>query len=176
METTTKKKQQKQTPIESPLFSEPTPVTSEQPSTTSTDPVTPAWTGSNSDTNTPSQIDTPQKEPIKTPPKDTPSTPDKSLSEQEKERVKKEINSYITETYKLQWNKILKDIDASLKKLNLTEAEQVDAYEKIQETLRERKKVVISNQDMTSANKQIIINYLDYMISSIEKKKKLLSE
>jgi hypothetical protein len=45
--------------------------------------------------------------------------PDALDEYQEKEKVQREINSYILEAYKIQGNKILKDIDISLQKINL---------------------------------------------------------
>ena len=88
--------------------------------------------------------------------------------------MKKEINAYIIEAYKIQGNKILKDIDASLQKMNLDDEAILEAYTRIKETLEARKKRVKSAEDISENNKEIIVEYLNYMISSLGKRIKSL--
>jgi hypothetical protein len=94
----------------------------------------------------------------------------------EKERIRQEINNSIIEAYKLQWSKILKDIDTTLQKMNLSDEEKLEAYDRIQETLEARKKKIQTSPELSEKNKDIIGAYLNYMITSLGKRKITLSD
>lgn len=97
------------------------------------------------------------------------SVDDENFSQEEKERVQREIGMYILEAYKFQWNKILKDIDVSLQKINSDSETRIQAYFRIQKTLEMRRKRV-QNMDLSDNNKEILTQYLDYMIAALEKR------
>ncbi len=92
-----------------------------------------------------------------------------TFSEEDKDKVQQEINNYILEAYKLQWNKILKDIDASLQRINPDVETRIQAYDHIQKTLAMREKR-IQAMALSENNKTILTAYLDYMIQSLEKR------
>lgn len=94
---------------------------------------------------------------------------------EEKEKVQKEINAYILEAYKIQWNKILKDIDISLQKINPDVETRIQAYARIQKTLEMRKKRV-QNMDLSDNNKSILIKYLDYLVSILKRRQAELKD
>ncbi len=94
----------------------------------------------------------------------------------DKDKVQQEIGSYILEAYKIQWNKILKDIDTSLQKINPETDARIQSYDRIEATLAFRKKKIIENTDLSDTNQDIITSYLDFMIQSIEKRKAELAE
>lgn len=93
----------------------------------------------------------------------------------EKESVQTLINSYILETYKAQWDKILKDMDQSLQKKIPDVEKRIQAYDSIQTTL-ELRKTRILKVNISEANKDLLSAYFDYMIGSLEKRKEALSE
>jgi hypothetical protein len=101
--------------------------------------------------------------------------PDALDEYQEKEKVQREINSYILEAYKIQGNKILKDIDISLQKINLDNETRIQAYARIQKTLEMRKRRV-QNMDLSDNNKSILIKYLDYLISILKRRQAELKD
>lgn len=103
------------------------------------------------------------------------SKPDSIDDPEEKEKVQNEINSYILEAYKIQWNKILRDIDISLQKINPDAETRIQAYARIQKTLEMRKKR-IQNMDLSDNNKSILIKYLDYLISALKRRQTELKE
>ena len=115
------------------------------------------------DTKTPSKSQTGQTE-IKT---GTKTTSDEDNSEKE---VKKEINAYIIEAYKLQWAKILKDIDSSLQKLDLDDEGIREAYQRIRDTLDTRRKKLQSSDTLSENSKEILSEYLAYMIVGLNKR------
>ena len=51
--------------------------------------------------------------------------------------------------------------------MNLDDTAIVEAYTRIKETLDARKKRVKSAEDISENNKEIIVEYLNYMISSL---------
>ncbi len=106
-------------------------------------------------------------------------TPNEStISEEddkEKENIQNLINSYILETYKAQWEKILKDMDLNLQKKIPDIEKRIKAYDSIQTTL-ELRKTRILKVNLSESNKQLLSDYFDYMIDSLEKRKDLLTE
>ncbi len=100
---------------------------------------------------------------------------DESSQKDEKETVQTLINSYILETYKAQWDKILKDMDVSLQKKIPDVAKRIQAYDSIQTTL-ELRKTRILKVNISEANKDLLSSYFNYMIAALEKRKDSLSE
>jgi hypothetical protein len=93
----------------------------------------------------------------------------------EKETVQWLINSYILDTYKAQWDKILKDMDISLQKKIPDIDKRMQAYTSIQKTLELRKNRILK-VDISEINKILLSSYFDYMIDALEKKKEGLKE
>lgn len=95
--------------------------------------------------------------------------------EKKVEEKKTEINAkkIILEVYKIQGNKILKDMDVSIEKINPNPKIRIEIYSSIQRTLEFRKQK-LGKSEMSNDNKDILIWYIDYMVSTIEKKKKTL--
>lgn len=91
------------------------------------------------------------------------------ITPEEKEQVKKDLNEYIIESYKVQGTKILKELDIKLQK-SLPEAkERREAYKKILISLELREKRL--EKMKTSQTKKIILKwFLDHMIDILEKK------
>lgn len=84
------------------------------------------------------------------------------------------VNDYILQIYKLQSNKILKDLDISLEKVATTPQARIKAYDNIKNTLRARKEEVLENTSMGENSKKILARYLDFLILEIEKQQKLI--
>ena len=95
--------------------------------------------------------------------------------EKKVEEKKTEINAQriILEVYKIQGNKILKDMDASIEKINPDPKIRIEIYSSIQKTLEFRKQKLWKSE-MSNDSKDILIWYIDYMVSAIEKRKKTL--
>jgi hypothetical protein len=106
---------------------------------------------------------------------DMPDTVSASGNTSDKEKVQQEINTYILEAYKIQWNKILKDIDSSLQKINPDAETRIQAYYNIQKTLEMRKKRVRA-MTLSDNNKDILNDYLEYMIQALKKRQAELKE
>jgi hypothetical protein len=97
-----------------------------------------------------------------------------SVLEAKKEKIKQEISSYIIDSYKSQWDKILKDIDQTLQKTTPDISERIEAYEKIQSSLEARRQRNKNSLKINETSKVIVDAFLWHMIDSIEKKKKEL--
>jgi hypothetical protein len=108
--------------------------------------------------------------------KDDTGSDDDDTGSIDKDKVQQEISSYILEAYKIQWNKILKDIDVSLQKINPETDVRIQSYDRIEATLNYRKEKILDNTELSDSNRDIIINYLNYMIQSIEKRKNELED
>lgn len=95
--------------------------------------------------------------------------------EKKVEEKKTEINAQkiILEVYKIQGNKILKDMDSSIEKINPDPKIRIEIYSSIQKTLEFRKQKLWKSE-MSNDSKDILIWYIDYMVSAIEKRKKTL--
>lgn len=94
---------------------------------------------------------------------------DTELTIEEKEKVKQELNAYIIDSYKAQWNKIMKELDAKLQKAIPDPDEREDAYKKILISLQLREKR-INNMKAGETKKLILKEFLNHMITNIEKK------
>lgn len=88
------------------------------------------------------------------------------------EVLQNNINNYILDIYKLQWSKIITDLDENLEKMNINKEWKKEVYSNIQETLKLRKKSIESDKNTGKNAKTILTNYLDYMINEFENKKK----
>lgn len=91
-----------------------------------------------------------------------------------KNAIQKTINNYILEVYKLQWDKIISDLDANLEKVTSTKEAKFEAYSSIQETLKLKKIETEKSKTIWENSRKILIKYLEYMISQIELKKSSL--
>jgi hypothetical protein len=91
----------------------------------------------------------------------------------EEKKTEKNAQKIILEVYKIQWNKILKDMDVSIEKLNSDPKIRIDIYSSIQKTLEFRKQKV-EKSIISTEGKWILVWYIDYMVTAIEKKKKNL--
>ena len=90
--------------------------------------------------------------------------------EAKKEKIKQEVSSYIIESYKIQWDKILKDIDQTLLKSVPNKDDRIEAYTKIQSSLEGRRTRNNNSSKISETSKVIIEAFLTHMIDSIEKK------
>ena len=97
-----------------------------------------------------------------------------SVLEAKKEKIKQEISSYIIDSYKSQWDKILKDIDQTLQKTAPDISDRIEAYDKIQSSLEARRQRNKNSLKINETSKIIVDAFLWHMIDSIEKKKKEL--
>lgn len=97
-----------------------------------------------------------------------------SVLEAKKEKIKQEISSYIIDSYKSQWDKILLDIDKTLQKTAPDISDRLEAYDKIQSSLEARRKRNKNSLKINETSKIIVDAFLWHMIDSIEKKKKEL--
>lgn len=91
-------------------------------------------------------------------------------TKEDTEETEKKAQKLILEVYKLQGNKILKEIDQSLEKMNLDTKAKKEAYASIQKTLELRKQK-IEKSDMSSDAQDIIISYIDHMVSMLSIRK-----
>jgi hypothetical protein len=91
----------------------------------------------------------------------------------EDKKTEKNAQKIILDVYKIQGNKILKDMDTNIEKLNSDPKVRIDVYSGIQKTLELRKQK-LEKSEMSDESKDILTSYIDYMISSIEKRKKNL--
>lgn len=99
---------------------------------------------------------------------------DNTNKKQESITLQSTINNYILDIYKLQWNKIIIELDTRLEKMNVTRDWKIEVYSNIQETLKLKKKAVEADKSMGKNSKLILKNYLEYMINELENKKKIL--
>ena len=91
-------------------------------------------------------------------------------SEEKKERIKQEISSYIIDSYKAQWDKILKDIDQTLQKTAPDKEDRIEAYKKIRASLEARRQKNMKSLKTSDTSKTIVNEFLNHMIDSIDKK------
>lgn len=88
--------------------------------------------------------------------------------------TQKAINNYILEVYKFQGNKIIADLETNLDKVAPTKNSKIEAYTSIQLTLKQKKESIEKDTKTGENSKKILTNYLNFLISEIEKKKKEL--
>ena len=109
--------------------------------------------------------------------KEVQSTPDDNTNNEEKavenKNTEKNAQKIILEVYKIQGNKILKDMWASIERVNPDPKVRIEIYTSIQKTLELRKNK-LEKSDLSNDSKEILIGYIEYMIVNIEKKKKNL--
>lgn len=80
--------------------------------------------------------------------------------------IVQDINTYILDAYKAQGDKILKNLDISLKKTMPKSADQIDAYRRLRSAL-------ISNiqqakeANMSDTRRGLVVAYLNYLIDQI---------
>ena len=91
----------------------------------------------------------------------------------EDKKTEKNAQKIILEVYKIQWNKILKDMDANIEKVNPDPKVRIDVYSGIRKTLEFRKQR-LEKMDLSEESKDILSGYIEYMIVSIDKKIKNL--
>ncbi len=91
----------------------------------------------------------------------------------EDKKTEKNAQKIILEVYKIQGNKILKDMDASIEKVNPDPKVRIEIYTSIQKTLEFRKQK-LEKSELSDESKDILTWYIGYMIAAIEKKKKNL--
>ena len=91
----------------------------------------------------------------------------------ENKNTEKNAQKIILEVYKIQGNKILKDMWASIERVNPDPKVRIEIYTSIQKTLEFRKNK-LEKSDLSNESKEILIGYIEYMISSIGKKIKNL--
>ncbi len=106
---------------------------------------------------------------------DTSDTQNNNSEEKKVEDKKTEKNAQkiILEVYKIQGNKILKDMDASIEKVNPDPKVRIEVYASIQKTLEFRKQK-LEKSELSDESKEILTRYIEYMVAAIEKKKKNL--
>lgn len=91
----------------------------------------------------------------------------------EEKKTEKNAQKIILEVYKIQGNKILKDMDTNITKVNPDPKVRIEVYTWIQKTLEFRKQK-LEKSEMSEESKDILTGYIDYMLYAIEKKKKNL--
>ncbi len=91
----------------------------------------------------------------------------------EDKKTEKNAQKIILEVYKIQWNKILKDMDVNIEKVNPDPKVRIDVYSGIRKTLEFRKQR-LEKMDLSEESKDILSGYIEYMIVSIDKKIKNL--
>lgn len=91
----------------------------------------------------------------------------------EDKKTEKNAQKIILEVYKIQGNKILKDMWTSIERVNPDPKVRIEVYTSIQKTLELRKNK-LEKSDLSEESKDILTGYIEYMITSIEKKKKSL--
>lgn len=84
-------------------------------------------------------------------------------------KLKRDINAYIIESYKAQWNKIIKDLSIKLTKTIPDPEERKVAYEKIQESLKSRLEKTEESEG-SSSKKEILQEFLRHLITLLDKK------
>ena len=95
---------------------------------------------------------------------------EKKIEDKKKEQI---IWKLTVETFKLQGNKILKDIDVSIERVYPDPKIRIEVYTSIQKTLEFRKQK-LEKSEFSPEAKYIFKTYLEYMVAAIEKKKKNL--
>lgn len=91
----------------------------------------------------------------------------------EDKKTEKNAQKIILEVYKIQGNKILKDMDISIEKVNPDPKVRIEVYKSIQKTLEFRKQK-LEKSELSDESKDILTGYIEYMVAAIEKKKKNL--
>ena len=93
---------------------------------------------------------------------------------QEEEKLKKDINAYIIESYKAQWSKIVKELSIKLVQTLPDPKDRQEAYKKIRSSLELRLERTV-RMKMTDTKKLILQEFLTHVISLLSKKVEELS-
>jgi hypothetical protein len=93
-----------------------------------------------------------------------------SGSTNSEKRIKQEINTYIIESYKAQWNKIIKDLSAKLTISIPEEKDRKIAYEKIRASLSMRIEQTQEDETISETKREILIEFLKHLIGLLNKK------
>lgn len=94
---------------------------------------------------------------------------EEALDSEEEEKIKQDINTYIVESYKAQWTKIIKDLSMKLSKTLPDLDERKEAYKKIRSSLELRKNKT-EKAKISDTKKMILIEFLDHMINLLDTK------
>ena len=86
--------------------------------------------------------------------------------------IQRNLNAYIFEVYKFQGSKILENLDTSIKKTFKTKEQQRKAFTDIQNRLIFRREQIKKNYKNGLNSKEVLIQYLEYLIQEMEKRKK----
>lgn len=86
--------------------------------------------------------------------------------EEKKILVMQDINAYILDAYRAQWDKILRNLDMSLKKTMPKVKDQIAAYRRLKQTLIENKEH-IQNIDISETRRELIVTFLNYFIGEV---------
>jgi hypothetical protein len=88
------------------------------------------------------------------------------IREEKKILVMQDINAYILEAYKAQGDKILRNLDISLRKAMTKKEDQIDAYRRLRSAL-------IDNRDqtrkikMSDTRRTLVVGFLGYLIDQL---------
>ena len=94
--------------------------------------------------------------------------------EQEEQKLKQDINTYIIESYKAQGTKIIKDLSIKLSKSLPDKNDRQEAYQKIRMSLETRLEKT-GKLKMSETKKLILKEFLSHMIELLDKKIEELS-
>ncbi len=92
----------------------------------------------------------------------------------EEEKLKKDINTYIIESYKAQWSKIVKELSIKLTQTLPDPKDRQEAYKKIRSSLELRLERIVRVK-MSDTKKLILQEFLSHIISLLNKKVEELS-
>ncbi len=88
---------------------------------------------------------------------------------QEEQKLKQDINTYIIESYKAQWSRIIKDLSIKLAKSIPDKNDRQEAYKKIRMSLETRLEKT-GRLKMSETKKLILKEFLSHMIDLLDKK------
>ena len=80
--------------------------------------------------------------------------------------IVQDINTYILDAYKAQGDKILKNLDMSLKKTMPKTEDQIDAYKRLRSALISNKNQA-KEANMSDTRRGLVTAYLNYLIDQI---------
>ncbi len=94
----------------------------------------------------------------------------KTIEESEEEqKLKQDINTYIIESYKAQWSRIIKDLSIKLAKSIPDKTDRQEAYRKIRMSLETRLEKT-GKLKMSETKKLILKEFLSHTIDLLDKK------
>ncbi len=86
---------------------------------------------------------------------------------EKKDLVIQDINSYILEVYKAQGDKILRNLDITLRKTLPKAEDQIQAYSRLQAALIENRKQ-LKDEEMSETRRTLISDFLLYLIEQLD--------